>query len=109
MEYNGMGHYGLTGQGTGAEAAWDLVIRSDPAGILKSKPILDLVELVDVPSNELLVKGIFTTHRGDSVPLVDARIPLSFSLAGKPANACALIVDVEGMEVGLIIGDVMTA
>lgn len=112
MEYNSSLNRGLSGfssQGPDADAAWDLVIRSDPAGILKSKPILDLVELGDVPSNQLLIKGIFTSQQGGSVPLVDARVPLSFSPPDRPSKACALIVDVEGVEVGLIIGDVLTA
>ena len=109
MQFSSVGLPGFASHGPEAGAAWDMVIRSDPADVLRSKEILDLVELPDVPSNELLIKGMFTTNRGGSVPLVDARIPLSFNLAGKPANACALIVDIEGVEVGLIIGDAAPA
>ena len=109
MQYNSVGIPGFSGQGPLAGAAWDMVIRANPADILKSKPILDLVELSDVPSNQLLIKGI-VMHDGGSVPLVDARLPLSFNLAGKGnTNAYALIVDVEGVEVGLIIGDVVAS
>jgi hypothetical protein len=104
MLFESAGISGFGSQGSLAGAAWGMVIRSAPGEILKSKPILDLIQLSDVPSNQLLIKGIFV-HRGGSVPLVDARVPLSFSLAGKAESACALIVDVEGIQVGLIVGD----
>lgn len=94
-----------------ASAAWDIVLKADPADILKTKPILDLVELSDIPSNPLLVKGVVLRGTGH-VPLVDARMPLSFgwaSGADRAGNAHALIVDIEGVEVGLIVGEVMAA
>ena len=108
MQLNSVGVSGFASHGPMSGAAWDMVIRSDPADVLRSQPILDLVELPNVPSNELLIKGIFE-HQGSSVPLVDARIPLSFNLVGKPTDACALIVDIEGVQVGLIIGGVTQA
>jgi hypothetical protein len=46
---------------------------------------------------------------GGHVPLVDARMPLSLGLAGQSENVCALIVDIEGVEVGLIVGGVASA
>ena len=99
---------GFADQGPLAGAAWDMVIRADPSDILKSKPILDLVELGGIPSNHLLIKGMVVRGSGH-VPLVDARMPLSLGLAGRADNVCALIVDIEGVEVGLIVGGVVSA
>ena len=106
-EYTG-GISGFADQGPLAGAAWDMVIRANPADILNSKPILDLVELAGIPSNQLLVKGMVLRGSGH-VPLVDARMPLSFGLASRSENVYALIVDVEGVEVGLIVGGVVSA
>ena len=106
---NSAGLPGFGGQGPLAGAAWDMVIRSNPAEILKSKPILDLVELSDVPSNDLLIKGVFSRKGGGNVPLLDTRVPLASSMKDQAADACALIVDVEGAEVGMIIGEVKSA
>ncbi len=108
MEYHGEGMGSFAGHGQMAGAAWDIVLRADPADILKSKPILDLVELSDIPSNPLHIKGVVLRGTGH-VPLVDARMPLSFGRAGRGGNAHALIVDIEGVEVGLIVGEVMVA
>ncbi len=99
---------GFADQGPLAGAAWDMVIRANPSDILKSKPILDLVELSGIPSNHLLIKGMVVRGSGH-VPLVDARMPLSLGLAGQSENVCALIVDIEGVEVGLIVGGVVSA
>ncbi len=106
-DYTG-GIPGFTDQGPMAGAAWDMVIRANPSDILKSKPILDLVELAGIPSNHLLVKGMVLRGSGH-VPLVDARMPLSLRLAGRSENVYALIVDIEGVEVGLIVGGVVSA
>jgi chemotaxis signal transduction protein len=99
---------GFATQGPLAGAAWDMVIRANPSDILNSKPILDLVELGGIPSNHLLIKGVVVRDSGH-VPLVDARIPLSLGLAGRAETVYALIVDIEGVEVGLIVGGVVSA
>jgi len=108
MEYQGEGMASFAAHGRLSSAAWDIVLQANPADILKSKPILDLVELPDIPSNPLLVKGVVLRSAGH-VLLVDVRMPLSFGQAGQGCNAHALIVDIEGVEVGLIVGEVMVA
>jgi len=107
MEEHTAGIPGFANQGPLAGAAWDMVIRADPSDIIKSKPILDLVELAGIPSNHLLIKGVVVRDSGH-VPLVDARMPLSLGLASR-SNVYALIVDIEGVEVGLIVGGVASA
>jgi chemotaxis signal transduction protein len=106
-DYTG-GIPGFANQGPLAGAAWDMVLRADPSDILKSKPILDLVELPGIPSNHLLVKGMVMRGSGH-VPLVDARMPLSLGLANRSQDVYALIVDLGGVEVGLIVGGVVSA
>ncbi len=108
MEYRGEGLVSFSGQSHVASAAWDLVLQANPVDILSSKPITDLVELPDIPSNPLLVKGV-VTRPGGNVPLVDARMPLSLSCDDVESSAHALTVGIEGVGVGLIVGDVMGA
>ena len=108
MEYQGESVERFAGRGKMANAAWDLVLQANPADILKSKPILELVELSDMPSNHLLVKGVVLRGKGH-VPLIDTRMPLSVGPDGGKGSAHALIVDVEGVEVGLIVGELMVA
>ncbi len=108
MEYQCERTERFAGCGKMGNAAWDIVLQASPVDILKSKPILDLLELSDIPSNHLLVKGVVLRGKGH-VPLIDTRMPLSVGPDGGKGIAHALIVDVEGVEVGLIVGELMVA
>lgn len=108
MEYQGERMERFAGRGQMVDAAWDLVLQANPVDILKSKPILELLELSDIPSNQLLVKGVVQRGSGH-VPLIDTRMPFSSGRSEPAGKAHALIVDVEGVEVGLIVGDLMVA
>jgi len=108
MEYQGERMERFAGRAQMADAAWDLVLQANPVDILNSKPILDLLELPDIPSNRLLIKGV--VHRGNGhVPLIDTRMPFSHGRPELAGQAHALIVEVEGVEIGLIVGELMVA
>ena len=73
------------------------------AGILASREILDLIDLPTVPENSRLVKGVLRKP-GRSVPLVDCRVDIATpSLTGKNIS-WAVVAEIGGMEVGIIIG-----
>ena len=76
--------------------------RLDLAGTLESQQIIAVMELPEVPRSTLLVKGILESQ-GRSIPLVDLRMALDASISGSTDAATALIVDVGGTEIGLIV------
>jgi len=87
-----------------AEAAPDGFLggRWDLNEILQSRQILEIMELPSVPNNERLIKGVLETI-GKSIPLMDLRIKLGAGDLYGNSAACALVVDLGGVEVGLIV------
>jgi chemotaxis signal transduction protein len=86
-----------------AEAAPDGFLggRWDMNEILESRQILEIMDLPRVPQNTRLIKGVLETV-GKSIPLIDLRIKLGLRTPESQDTACALIVDVGGVEIGLI-------
>ena len=74
----------------------------DPAELLKSRPIRDVMALPTVPRNSLLIKGVLDCG-GKAVLLMDTRIDLSAGGQRSSDPACVLFVDLEGIEIGLIV------
>jgi len=78
------------------------VNRLSLGGILEAGPILNSIRLLDVPRNSLLVKGVLTAPN-KSILLMDMRLSLSGWPTSKTDPAIAVIVEVAGKEVGLIL------
>jgi hypothetical protein len=74
----------------------------DPAEVLSSRPIRDIMALPAVPKNTLLFKGVLDCG-GKAILLMDTRIDLSASGHGSGGPACVLFVDLDGVELGLIV------
>ncbi|HUS92150.1 MAG TPA: chemotaxis protein CheW [Phycisphaerae bacterium] len=70
--------------------------------VLHPTQIVGLTELPSVPSSAMLIKGMLEAP-GSSIPLVDLRMKLTADLSQATKAALALIIDLEGAEVGLII------
>ncbi|MFP4105319.1 MAG: hypothetical protein ACLFVU_04425 [Phycisphaerae bacterium] len=70
--------------------------------ILSSADIVDLIELPSVPRNKLPVKGFLSTA-GAEIPLVDLSCEMSAGDCRKSRPASAIIVDIDGTELGLIL------
>lgn len=71
--------------------------------ILRSREVLGLVELADVPSSPLLAKGVLEV-RGKVIPLMDLRFSLDTCWTDAAASATAVIVRMGRREVGLMLG-----
>ena len=84
------------------EDALQLVNRLDLCNILESGPVVNSIWLPEVPRNSLLVKGVLE-GRHKPVPLMDMRLNFSGWDPAKTDPAIALIVEVDGKEVGLIL------
>jgi hypothetical protein len=72
------------------------------ADIFNSWKIKDLVQLAGVPRNDFLVKGAIEVH-GREILLVDLRVSLMAADPAQTDAATAVIVELGGTEVGLII------
>lgn len=70
--------------------------------IVGSREIVDLMDLPPVPQNALLVKGVLESA-GKPIPLMDARIRLDACAQAEDRPATALIVDIGGTKLGLIL------
>lgn len=73
-----------------------------PNTVLEAQQILGMMELPDVPNSPLLVKGMLQ-GQGESIPLVDLRVRLEAASAVGSRSASAIIVELEGSQVGLIV------
>ncbi len=74
----------------------------DPAEVLASRPIRDIMSLPSVPRNALLFKGVLDCG-GKAILLMDTRVDLSAGGQRSGEPAYALFVDLDGVEVGLIV------
>jgi hypothetical protein len=74
----------------------------DPAEVLNSRPIRDIMALPAVPRNSLLFKGVLDCG-GKAILLMDTRVDLSANGQGSGGPACVLFVDLDGVEIGLIV------
>ena len=70
--------------------------------LLNCREIVSLLKLPEVPSNACLVKGVLEAQH-KSIPLMDLRVKLGAADPRSCGPACALILDVHGTEVGLIV------
>ena len=72
--------------------------------ILKSREIVDVMELPHVPRSTLLVKGILEGEEGQqTIPLVDLRVRFDAVDSARTDEAMAVIVSAGTTRVGLIV------
>ena len=82
--------------------------RWDVNEIVKAEEILGLMELPHVPQNRMLVKGVLESP-GKMIPLMDLRVRLTAAGTRDDDRAAALVVNVGGSEIGLILDGSSTA
>ena len=92
-----------SGEFEGPDAHVRLLARGlDPAEILGSRQILHMMELPEVPRNTLLIKGVLESE-AKPILLMDTRVNLTASNPYRTDRACAIVVDMGGTAVGLIL------
>lgn len=102
-----MGNAYMTGEAWGTSdtqraAAEGLARGVNLADVLKSRHVIDLMELPEVPRNRLLVKGVLESGSG-VIPLMDLRVNFAAASPTGSESACALILNVGGDEIGVIV------
>ena len=108
MEPMGIGQVVPAQSGETLERARVLLGQVDPAQLLRSKQILGMMEVLQVPRNTLLIKGVVECE-STSIPLMDARVDFSAGGGTSSDRASVVIVDLGGTKLGLILDPALPA
>ena len=73
--------------------------------ILKVREIISMSEITSVPKTPQFVKGVINL-RGKVIPVVDLRLKFSMDEAPYTDETCIIVVDVNGVEMGIIVDHV---
>ncbi len=70
--------------------------------ILKVREINGMMDITAVPKTPRFVKGVINL-RGKVIPVVDLRLKFTMSEAEYTDATCIIVVDVDGVEMGIIV------
>ncbi len=73
--------------------------------ILKVREIISMSEITSVPKTPPYVKGVINL-RGKVIPVIDLRLKFMMEEASYTNETCIIVVDVDGMEMGIIVDHV---
>jgi len=73
--------------------------------ILKVREIMGMLDITAVPRTPDFVKGVINL-RGKVIPVVDLRLTFGFEAAEQTEETCIIVVDVNGVEMGIIVDKV---
>ncbi len=70
--------------------------------ILKVREINGLMDITAVPRTPDFVKGVINL-RGKVIPVVDLRLKFAMTEADHTDATCVIVVDVDGLEIGIVV------
>ena len=73
--------------------------------ILKVREIISMSEITSVPKTPPYVKGVINL-RGKVIPVIDLRLKFAMDEAPYTDETCIIVVDVDGVEMGIIVDHV---
>lgn len=73
--------------------------------ILKVREIIGLMEITAVPRTPHHIKGVINL-RGKVIPVIDLRLKFEMTEAEHTEETCVIVVDVSGMEMGILVDKV---
>ncbi|MBT3202008.1 MAG: chemotaxis protein CheW [Phycisphaerales bacterium] len=73
--------------------------------ILKVREIISMSEITSVPKTPEYVKGVINL-RGKVIPVIDLRLKFSMEEVPYTDETCTIVVDVNGVEMGIIVDHV---
>ena len=73
--------------------------------ILKVREIISMSEITSVPKTPEYVKGVINL-RGKVIPVIDLRLKFVMEEATYTDETCIIVVDVNGVEMGIIVDHV---
>jgi purine-binding chemotaxis protein CheW len=73
--------------------------------ILKVREIISMSEITSMPKTPEYVKGVINL-RGKVIPVIDLRLKFAMEEAPYTDETCIIVVDVDGVEMGIIVDHV---
>ena len=73
--------------------------------ILKVREIIGLMEITAVPRTPHHIKGVINL-RGKVIPVIDLRLKFEMTEAEHTEETCVIVVDVSGVEMGILVDKV---
>jgi len=73
--------------------------------ILKVREIISMSEITSLPKTPEFVKGVINL-RGKVIPVIDLRLKFAMEEAPYTDETCIIVVDVDGVEMGIIVDHV---
>lgn len=70
--------------------------------ILKVREIMGMLDITAVPRTPDFVRGIINL-RGNVIPVIDLRLKFGMETVEQTEETCIIVVDVEGMEMGIVV------
>ncbi|KKL28772.1 hypothetical protein LCGC14_2371790 [marine sediment metagenome] len=73
--------------------------------ILKVREIIGIMDIAEVPRTPDFVKGVINL-RGKVIPVIDLRLKFQMETIEQTEETCIIVVDVDGVEMGIIVDKV---
>ncbi|RKY26817.1 MAG: chemotaxis protein CheW [Planctomycetota bacterium] len=73
--------------------------------ILKVREIIGVMDITPVPRTPEFIKGVINL-RGKVIPVIDLRLKFGMQEAERTDETCIIVVDVEGVEMGIVVDKV---
>ena len=73
--------------------------------ILKVREIIGVMDITAVPRTPGYIKGVINL-RGKVIPVIDLRLKFGLTEAAHTEETCIIVVDVGGVEMGIIVDEV---
>jgi len=70
--------------------------------ILKVREIMGMLDITAVPRTPDFVRGVINL-RGNVIPVIDLRLKFGMQAIEQTEETCIIVVDVEGMEMGIVV------
>ena len=70
--------------------------------ILKVREIIGIMDIAEVPQTPDFVKGVINL-RGKVIPVIDLRSKFQMETIEQTEETCIIVVDVDGVEMGIIV------
>jgi purine-binding chemotaxis protein CheW len=70
--------------------------------ILKVREIIGMMDITAVPRTPEFVRGVINL-RGNVIPVIDLRLRFMMPPAEQTDETCIIVVDVEGVEMGIVV------
>jgi len=73
--------------------------------VLKVREIIGMMQVTAIPRLPDFVRGVMNL-RGKVIPVIDLRLKLGMEIGEVTENTCIIVVDISGVETGIVVDEV---